>query len=552
MIRTSSRPFLVVFALSLVACAGAGAASRPADISASHATGESAAPGGACNPAAKPNQVTPFVADWTDGERSSLESAMKKGVAVVSWTCEGVKVLPACRVKGDYAYSGVSPKSRLVKMHDAGEIRANMPGAAAAKFEAEMKQNRELALAFNIVGTKATSVTSAERSSLEGSCEGATHFVYSSEMGAFKMASVAAGSVKAAAQLWGYGTAGGAEGDRSSESQDGDVESCKEASSSDEKPRNGCEALVRLTLLPIVDKAEVVVKVTKGKDDDKKPTTKIVDARSCEAGFVYSGDGCVRAEKAENFLCKEGDFEGCMAQCEKGSEPSCGRLAAIVAKQYNGGPPRPLTSAQVAVLRGKQVSLLGRFQTTCDAGEAQACGAVGAVIEDLDEDVRKKMPNLTGETIAKAYEKGCQGGEPGSCSYLSSYRLKGSEGAAKNPASYRQTIAVGCRKGAAEACYEDGKNALAGIGGPVDLDDAYASFVRACTGGDSNACTTAAALVDSDCATRVSLLDDDDEFYTARDFKAACQASGRSLDAGKAKAYYGVACKKGIKAACTF
>ena len=75
------KTFLLFLAVSpLAACAAAGAASRPADISASHATGESAAPGGACNPTAKPNQVTPFVADWTDGERSSLESAMKKGV----------------------------------------------------------------------------------------------------------------------------------------------------------------------------------------------------------------------------------------------------------------------------------------------------------------------------------------------------------------------------------------------------------------------------------------------------------------------------------------
>jgi len=174
------------------------------------------------------------------------------------------------------------------------------------------------------------------------------------------------------------------------------------------------------------------------------------------------------------------------------------------------------------------------------------------VIEDLDEDVRKKLPNLTGETIAKAYEKGCQGGEPGSCTYLDSYRLRGGDGAVKNPASYRQTIAVGCRKGAVEACFEDGKNSLTGVGGKVDLDDAYAAFVRACTGGDANACTVAGALVDSDCAARVSLLDDDDEFYTPREFAAACKAPGRSLDAGKAKAYYGVACKKGIKAACTF
>jgi hypothetical protein len=85
--RTSLRTLLATLAAALLILPGCGAgeAVRPDAIRGAAALGES---GGTC----PTPHSTPLVVDWKADERADLEVAMQHGVAVVSYTCTGIKL----------------------------------------------------------------------------------------------------------------------------------------------------------------------------------------------------------------------------------------------------------------------------------------------------------------------------------------------------------------------------------------------------------------------------------------------------------------------------
>src|SRR5689334_15751174 len=78
---------------------GVGEAVRPKDPSASDALGE----GGECTGIAA--EAQPFLVDWKDEQRGELEIAMQKGVAVLSYSCKGIKLLRDCKLPGEYGFA---------------------------------------------------------------------------------------------------------------------------------------------------------------------------------------------------------------------------------------------------------------------------------------------------------------------------------------------------------------------------------------------------------------------------------------------------------------
>lgn len=228
----------------------AGGAARPDEINAAEAIGE----GQDCTPESAKKDHDHFIVGWTEGSRTSLETAMGRGVAVVNYSCDGVKILNACKVDGGYNYAGVSRKTKLVEMADSGSMSAQLGGGAniPAELRAEIAQGRQLNLAYVLVGTWSTDTYEVTRDQLVGRCDGATHFLFEAQLGAFVLESGERGKAAAAATILGYG---GASADQSSERRarttDGDPNACDNAGSGDTEPISGCRALMRANLMAI-------------------------------------------------------------------------------------------------------------------------------------------------------------------------------------------------------------------------------------------------------------------------------------------------------------
>lgn len=173
MIRTPALAATSLVAVVLGACApgAAGSAVRPNDPTAAQAVGES------CPIVVDYGQ--PLVVDCKPHQRANLEEAMNAGVAVVAYDCHSLRLLSDC-LDGSYGTLGVSRKEEVIELENADEIKANLPtfgGKLAIDFKAEMQRGSALNLAMIMVGKKRTTVSSAERGQLRGTCDGATHFV---------------------------------------------------------------------------------------------------------------------------------------------------------------------------------------------------------------------------------------------------------------------------------------------------------------------------------------------------------------------------------------
>src|SRR4051812_14195271 len=102
-----SPPAIAIAALTVVAAALAGgggpgsvaAAIRPDAPTAAGALGE---PAGECHEV--DSSAEPLVVDWKVEQRGDLEEAMHDGVAVVSYSCKGIKLLKECHIDGKYGF----------------------------------------------------------------------------------------------------------------------------------------------------------------------------------------------------------------------------------------------------------------------------------------------------------------------------------------------------------------------------------------------------------------------------------------------------------------
>ncbi len=253
-VRSLVMSCVLLVCASLYSACGVGNVVRPDQISANQAIGEEFA----CTPEKLKGQVSPFAVNWSDNDRATLETEMASGIALVRMTCEGVEVLSGCSLPGGYSYSGLaSKKETVVSMNDMGSVKANIGGTAnlPSEFSAEMSQGRALTLGYMMIGAQNTTVRNVIRDSIEDArCKGATHFVFQAKVGAFAMETREQGEAKAKVSVLGYGSASGEAGsEKGSRIVDGDPESCQSATSKDKEGVEGCQALVRLALLPVAE-----------------------------------------------------------------------------------------------------------------------------------------------------------------------------------------------------------------------------------------------------------------------------------------------------------
>jgi hypothetical protein len=507
---TFSRGWLLVPGV-LVAC-GAGSAAeavRPEAPSASKALNEAE-----CRDVAKGGE--PLVVDWKPEQRGDLEVAMKDGIAIVSYSCKGIQILTECKLDGDYGYIGMTRREQVVRLQNADEVRANLPLSGVA-IAAELERGSSLDIAMILVGKRRTTWDEPAFEDLEGSCDGATHFVRGATVGAFAMTTGSQAKARAAAEIFGAGTEGGSSSAKQTQNRDGAVADCQKATPDSPKAPDQCGAPIRLVLSPLSKgragaAAEPVAKAAEP-----------VEKSACPSGMVFSEGKCTRQAEATAYECEPSNTSECTAQCDKGNAPSCGHLGSSLLSKGERGPATAALKKACDGEHMRSCALLGAsgadagssalLQKSCDGGEALGCKELGkrylAGSADTAKDEAKASALLrqacdgaddeacallAGQSrdpmkAAQLYKRACDGGHTAACA--SAGKLY-EYGAMRNPVLASMVYQRGCLRGSGEACSGWGRTQL-----ERSPDSAKRSFEMACNFRDPLGCAALKVLFGS-------------------------------------------------------
>ena len=143
----------------------------------------------------------PLVVDWNSEQRAELEVAMKDGVAVVAYDCEGIRLLSDCKLEGDYGYIGMKRKEQVLQLTSSDELQANLP-LTGSQLGVDLERGSSLDVAMIMVGKRRSTWVGPTSGDLKGECAGATHYVRGATVGAFALASGSRANVRASAQIF--------------------------------------------------------------------------------------------------------------------------------------------------------------------------------------------------------------------------------------------------------------------------------------------------------------------------------------------------------------
>lgn len=547
-----------LMALPLLAGCGGTNPVQPKDMTAGMAAGEG------CDATALADEAMTFVVDWKDGQRAAIESAMQKGVAVVKYSCEGVKVLSTCRVRGDYQYAGSSIRRKVINMKDAVQAQAQFGGRhVGASFQGQFAQNRSIDMAYLTVGAESTTVSEANTAMLTGRCAGGTHFVYEAQVGAFAVATTSKGSASAFVEVFGQGSGGGSTAaGKDAVTNDGDLKACDSAKKRDTESVDGCSAAVRLSLIPIDQVAAGAAPVAFAKAG-------VPDLRTCPAGFDMIDDACV--EKAvvakapamqAKALCAKNNYMQCFERCVGGEAGSCGRLGLIFLE--GDMLKRGDSTFDAAHFKANAARLKGPLASGCTDGEANACVAAGrasATVGYVGQDAKESWKTPGAAAFQREVQaldvEGCLGGEGVACEQMIASINLPSELQSMTIAQMLPVLKVGCAK-SAYACltvgglytHNDGTKFWSEAMDAVQKDAAVArtAFTRACDGGLADGCWALGLMyIPEDDATSMAMALDVDRGTLST--MAAFGAMGKGQhDMAKGKALIKRACDLGEKA----
>lgn len=249
-----------LFSLALVvpACSGRLPKSGPTrDSGQSGLMNDSFAGQNACNP---DDHLRPFIIEWDATDRSSFESYAASDVVVVRYEGCKMTVLEECRndsVQGEQgAYKPVTWTSGALEklnISNQGELYAKLP-LSVGSLGGRVAGGEKFSMEYYVAGTRNATRSAVYRDDLDSNpgCEGATHFVYGINLGAYALGSVTEFVAEAGGSVYGFGAGGKNERSRTADKQGGDLGTCK---SDTAKEVEGCKSPIRLTLRPIRDGA---------------------------------------------------------------------------------------------------------------------------------------------------------------------------------------------------------------------------------------------------------------------------------------------------------
>ncbi len=426
---------------------------------------------------------------------------MHDGVAVVSYSCKGIKLLKACHVEGAYGYLGMTKREQVVRLEDADELRANLPLSGlkiAGEIGGEMSRGATIDIALITVGKRRTTWQGPTRDDLKGDCDGATHFVRGASVGAFAVQTGTRAEAKTSVQIFGAGAGGGSSSAKDVNDKEGDPDACGAASPDSATAPPQCGAAVRLELVAIGDsRAKNPPKQAEKPAGEEHPAAEALD-EPCPQGLVLIEGKCTAPTEDKPHLCDVNDQADCQKQCDRGHAGSCGALGAIFQ-----GRTHEYAKALVALKKG------------CDGGDVRSCVNLGDMT--LDGVGTKADP----AAAAPLFDKGCTNGDAIGCARLG-FLYRAGNGVAHDDARAATLLRKGCDGGQARACGELGLMARDGAGIAKDENAATALLRRGCDGGDARSCTKVGELYETRDPIAASI------YYERGCFGADWKESGKS------------------------
>src|SRR5688572_9326873 len=194
-------------------------------------------------------QQQPLVTEWPASEKANLESQIRQGGVVVSFTGCTMTVLTQCRTKEPYFWVRTTPSSDHIEIKNEDELFAKLP-LGAASLKGELQGSGSLTMQTTITGQYRLGVQPGAVPTIEGNCNGATHIVGGLAIGAYQLN--AGGTTKAAVQA--SVTVVGETGATSTASKSvirrsGEATTC--AASTEQYPDPSCSSPVQMFLLSV-------------------------------------------------------------------------------------------------------------------------------------------------------------------------------------------------------------------------------------------------------------------------------------------------------------
>ena len=207
----------------------------------------------ACSPK---NHLRPFIIEWDGTDMSSFESYAANDIVVVRYEGCELQILDECRndsIRGEQgAYKPVEWTAgalEKINISNQGELYAKLP-LGAASLGGRVSGGEKFAMEYYVAGTRNATrdaVYTADIASNPG-CEGATHFVYGYNLGAFALGSTKDFSAEAGGSIYGFGVGGKTSKNSQADKKGGDLGVCKSDSATEVA---GCKAPIRLSLRAI-------------------------------------------------------------------------------------------------------------------------------------------------------------------------------------------------------------------------------------------------------------------------------------------------------------
>lgn len=467
----------MLMATFVAGCAGpagsAGTAVRPPEQKA----GEVLRTSSACPAAGE--HGNPLIVDWDHEQHMDLEIALQSGVAVIACTGQTFKLVKGCKLSGGYGFVPTSRYEQVIHLDGEDELRTNLPFSStpSVKLLGEVKRSSQVDVGLITVGRRMTSRVVADRNALEGTCDGATHFVQSATIGAFVLRQGQKGEIHTAAELFAIEAQAGSKSQRASLNKAGDPNSCRSVHGDEERPLPDCSAPVRIDLVAITNTNTrgsrapddgPASKPSRGKSDgravlepEQSPAT-TTSTPSCPAEKVLTVEGkCTTLAKAERttFQCQADNPVECATQCTKGHAGSCFALGVLALQKKT-------------TKEGPAIALL---EKACAGGDPRGCGLAGQLYAN-GRDVPK---NTT--TAQRFLSAGCNGGDLPSCNNL------GVTGRQDDPAvvaPYKKACAGGLAEGCVNLAYAYLRSKV-----PAERAKGADLLGRLCAEGDVSGCS---------------------------------------------------------------
>src|SRR5678816_1892042 len=137
--------------------------------------------GSRCRNAAGQDQ--PLVTEWPAAEKANLETQVRQGGVVVSFSGCQMTVLTACHTREPYYWMRTTPSSDWFEIKNEDELYAKLP-LGAASLKGELQGSGSLTMSTTITGQFRLGVQPGTMPAIEGDCQGATHVVGGLAIGA--------------------------------------------------------------------------------------------------------------------------------------------------------------------------------------------------------------------------------------------------------------------------------------------------------------------------------------------------------------------------------